>query len=455
MQATITGVDPLSKRILLDLNKGKKVSEIPDHYPVSIDQAKRLSRFNNMLGLAKENLEEEYYNRLQLLGIKCLPLSPLFRQFDWGGLKEILSVVTDETKRDEIQILMSALNEKRKRIYEFKENADFTFSQLEDAERSLQKKEKELLQLKRKMADQTKIFQQYPEPFRSFFNEYLGLYKGKLILAKRLHVHWQQSLRKNGMLSYNKAEHIYYVEDVERFMESVKRRHNQGLEYRWNPDKDIERLKKVTPWADIPHNGKYHTPSLFSEPFIDSIHKVNQELKETQKQKKEIQTELQNMKYKTIQSYMEMAQVADYLSTVDLKRHKQLKEQALKWLFQHGYIAVAEFTLPNGKNADIFAYNESQIIIFDIKVSQEDLITDQKWMECLPYCHDFYFLTPSDLQSLVIEKMQDVNCGQFIEIENSIKLVKPDERQKNKVEQENELKFSASQLLSRKVIYGY
>src|SRR3954467_2199672 len=145
MQATITGVDPLSKRILLDLNKGKKVSEIPDHYPVSIDQAKRLSRFNNMLGLAKENLEEEYYNRLQLLGIKCLPLSPLFRQFDWGGLKEILSVVTDETKRflfvkkkkkkkkkKKIKIVFK--KKKKKKIYEFKENADFTFSQLEDAE---------------------------------------------------------------------------------------------------------------------------------------------------------------------------------------------------------------------------------------------------------------------------------------------------------------------------------
>ena len=83
MQATITGTDPLSKRIILDLNQGIKVSDIPARYPVSLDQSKRLSRFNNILKLARENLEEEYYKRLQLLGIKCLPLAPLFRQFDW------------------------------------------------------------------------------------------------------------------------------------------------------------------------------------------------------------------------------------------------------------------------------------------------------------------------------------------------------------------------------------
>ncbi|MCQ6276232.1 MmcB family DNA repair protein [Bacillus sp. V3B] len=455
MKATITGVDPLSKRILLDLNRGVKVSDIPTHYPVSIDQSKRLSRFNNMLKLAKENLEEEHYNRFQLLGIKGLPLAPLFRQSDWGGLLEILSVVTDETKRDEIQFLMNALDEKRKRIHEFKEKTDLTLSQLEHTEKSLIKKEKELIKLQQKMNDQIKIFHQYPEPFRSFLNEYLGLYEERLVLAKRLHVKWQQSLSSDGILHYDEVTRIHYIDDFHRFMESLKSRHNRGLEYRWNPGTDIDRLRKETPWEEVPHNGKYLIPSVFSDPFIDSINKINQELQDTRGKKEEIQKELYKMKHKTIQSYLELTEVSDYLSSVDLKRHKELQEKALKWLFQRDYIAIADFPLPNGQTANIFAYNESQIVIVKIKVSQEDLMTDQKWIEYLPYCHDFYFLTPSDLQSLVTEEIQNVNCGQFVEVENNIKLIKPDERQINKVDQANALKFSATQLLSRKFIYGY
>ena len=63
MLATITGNDDLSKRILIDLNNGMKVSQIPGHYPVSLDQAKKLSRLNNMLSLAKDHLDEDLYNR--------------------------------------------------------------------------------------------------------------------------------------------------------------------------------------------------------------------------------------------------------------------------------------------------------------------------------------------------------------------------------------------------------
>ena len=114
MQATITGSDDLSKRILIDLNSGIKVSQIPDLYPISLDQAKRLSRLNKMLNLANEHLVEDLYNRLKQLGIKSLPLSRLFRQYDWGGITEILSVITDETTRDELQLLIDALDEKEK-----------------------------------------------------------------------------------------------------------------------------------------------------------------------------------------------------------------------------------------------------------------------------------------------------------------------------------------------------
>ena len=88
---------------------------------------------------------------------------------------------------------------------------------------------------------------------------------------------------------------------------------------------------------------------------------------------------------------MEITKVLDYLSTADLKRHKEIQLKALNWLFNREFIATADFNLPNGKKADIFAYNESQIIICEIKVSKSDLMTDHNWTEYLSYCHDFFF----------------------------------------------------------------
>jgi Uncharacterized protein conserved in bacteria len=183
--------------------------------------------------------------------------------------------------------------------------------------------------------------------------------------------------------------------------------------------------------------------------------KVKQELKEIQEKKIAIDDELIRIKHETVHSYMEMAEVSDYLSAADLKRHKELQDKALKWLFNRGFIAMAEFTLPNGKRADIFAYNESQIIIFEIKVSKSDLMTDHKWTEYLPYCHDFFFLTPDELKDAVVAKTKSINCGQFVETANSIRLIRADERNVEQVEGDDELKFAAAQFLSRKFIYGY
>jgi hypothetical protein len=455
MKATITGNDNLSNRILVLLKDGLRVSEIPNHYPVSLDQAKRLSRFRKMLELAKMNLEEEFYDRLQSLGIKSLPLSHLFKKLDWPGLSEILSVVTDETTREELQLLINGLDEKRKRIFELKESADLIFSELEDTDKALRIKEKELLQLQREMADKIKIFKRYPEPFRSFLSEYLGLYEGELVLAKRLNVNWQHDLLKKGIIEYVDHLYIHFLKDFNAFIEALKSRHQQGLEYRWDPGKDIGVINRGVPWVDIQENGNYQIPSSFSGQFIDSIKKVNQELMGVQEKRLNIRKELSRMKNKTVHSYMEMAEVSDFLSTINLKRHKELQDKALKWLFQHGFIAVAEFTLPNGKRADIFAYNESQIIIFEVKVSLGDLMTDKKWTDYLPYCHDFYFLTHVDLISSVAEKIKEANCGQYVDTGGSLKLIKSDNRLVNKIEQQDELKFAVGQLLSRKFIYGY
>ena len=455
MKATITGTDPLSKRIILALDDGLRVSDVPEHYPVSLDQVKRLSRFKRMLEAAKENLAEEYYDRLSLLGIKSLPLANFIKQSDWVGIAEILSVVTEETTREELQLLINGLGEKRERIREFKEKADLILVHLEESDKTLRSKEKELLQLQKEMDEKVKIFKRYAEPFRSFFSEYLGLYEGEFVLAKRLNTNWQRELRKKGIIVYDEELYVHFLKDFNAFADSLKNRHHRGLEYHWNPDKDLERINNKTPWVNVPEDGNYKLPSVFNDRFIDSINLVKHELKEIQEKRLSIEKELKEIKSKTVHSYMELAEVSNFLSTIDLKRHKELQSKALKWLFQRGFIAVADFTLPNGKQVDIFAYNESQIVIFEVKVSYGDLMTDSKWMEYLPYCHDFYFLTPPELAISVEEKIKEVNCGQCVETEGGLKILKHDDRVVDEINQENELKFAAGQLLSRKFIYGY
>lgn len=433
MKATITGGDNLSKRILIDLNRGMKVSQIPEHYPISLDQAKRLSRLNKMLKLAREHLNEDLTHRLQQLGIKSLPLSRLFRQADWGGINEILSVVTDETTRDELELLIDALHEKRDRINEFKEETDLSLLELEKLEQSLQTKEKEILLLQQELNKHLQVFESYLGPIRSFLEEYLGVLDGRLMLAKRLQSNWQQRLREQGIIEYDENQAVYFIKDLHHFVESLKSRHNEGLEYRSGTEEG---------------KGPVHS-------FVDSMNRLKQELREIQEKKAAIKEELIQIKRETIQSYMKLAEVPDYLSAADLKRHKEIQFKALKWLFNRGFITTADFTLPNGKKADIFAYNESQIVIFEIKVSKNDLITDHKWTEYLSYCHDFFFLTPDELKDDVITKINSTNCGQFIETANSIQLIRTDERHVKQVNQEDELRFMAAQYLSRRFIYGY
>lgn len=454
MKETITGNDSISKKIILDLQSGLRVSEIPDHYPISIDQAKKLSRYTKILTLAKENLDEKYYERLQLLGLKSLPLSRLFKNADWQGVMDILAVITDKTTRDEIFMLLKGLEEKRKRIAEFKENANILLNELENTSKSLKKREKGLLNIQKELKAKFTEFKQYPEHLRLFFLEYLGLYDGKLVLAKRLNVNWQSSLRKKGIIEYNEDNFVHFIKDFSAFVEALSYCINRGLDYKWNPEKDIPRIYKSNPLITIAEDGKYKVSQAFNEPFNEAIKNIKLELAEIKEKKTAAEKELKAMKSKTIHSYMEMSDISDFLSVMNLKRHKQLQNKALKWLFNRGFIALADFTLPNGKRADIFAYNESEIIIFEVKVSKEDLKNIKKWKEYLPYCHSFYFLTSPELTKITEELIKKVDCGLYTEDKTGLKLIAPDFR-KIKVIQEDDMRFAAARKLSQKFIFGY
>jgi hypothetical protein len=62
-----------------------------------------------------------------------------------------------------------------------------------------------------------------------------------------------------------------------------------------------------------------------------------------------------------------------------------------------GYAAIAEYTLGNGRRADILAIDGAgQVTIVEIKSSRADFAADRKWRDYLEFCDRFYFAVEPD-----------------------------------------------------------
>jgi len=64
----------------------------------------------------------------------------------------------------------------------------------------------------------------------------------------------------------------------------------------------------------------------------------------------------------------------------------------VRLLIDMGLSPVVEFTLPNGRRADVVGLDaKGMIAAVEVKSCQADFDADNKWMEYLPYCDWFYF----------------------------------------------------------------
>lgn len=64
-------------------------------------------------------------------------------------------------------------------------------------------------------------------------------------------------------------------------------------------------------------------------------------------------------------------------------------------LAQLGQVSLPEFTLANGRRADVIALSpEGCLTIVEIKSSVADFRADKKWPEYRDYCDRFYFAVP-------------------------------------------------------------
>ena len=68
-----------------------------------------------------------------------------------------------------------------------------------------------------------------------------------------------------------------------------------------------------------------------------------------------------------------------------------------------GHATLVEFSLPDGRRADVFAIDDKGgISIIEIKSCLIDFRTDQKWQDYLDWCDRFYFAVTIDFPREVI-----------------------------------------------------
>ncbi|HEY8382320.1 MAG TPA: MmcB family DNA repair protein [Microvirga sp.] len=71
-------------------------------------------------------------------------------------------------------------------------------------------------------------------------------------------------------------------------------------------------------------------------------------------------------------------------------------QRGVRRLFaQLGHVTLPEFTLANGRRADVIALApDGQLTIIEIKSSVADFRADQKWPDYEDFCDRFYFAVP-------------------------------------------------------------
>lgn len=450
------------------------MKEVPNHFPVSIDQAKRISRFARILTLCNDHLSPNNCKLIRQLGLKSLYLSELFKNEDWDGLNDILSCITEDIKRDDIPLLVEALKLKRIRIQTLEDKMEIRLTELNRKNKELVENERNLLKLEERIKDEVTFLAKYPKDVREFLIKHLGIAKnGALCLAKRLDYRWQKKLRKEGFIYFNEPpyysphfdgieesdkwkkenegmEYVYLVKDLDAIANDYVKRKTKGWGCEWEYDKEMKRMNKHSYW-DIPEDSTYKNVKGLSFDLTTQLNQIKLEIQENKNEKESILKDIAKLKKTSPNSFIEAVEASNYLSEYDIKKHGEMQDKAL-WLFNRGYVAASEITLPHGKRCDVIGYNENRhIVIIEVKTSKKDFLRDEKWETYLPYCHEYYFFTSFLSYCPTEDRYSQIG---FLEGDKVITIQK-ESNINGIVENAEQIIFSINRTLARKYIYGY
>lgn len=440
----ITGTDPKSSKAMKILDQGGSIAMLVD-IGLTRDQAKKLSRLYNMRSQSKIHLPNQLYQKLYQLGLKALVLHPLVKDEDWSGLIEIMETIEPNIKRSDLAKFPAALAEKRERIKQMEAEVDFQLQGLLRVEKEVEEQIRQIHQVNVDIEKALSFLDRYPKKIKDFLADHLGINEGKLCLAKRLDHGWQQSLRKRGVIQYNRKKHVHFVQNVDAVAKDLERRLKRGWRIYYDPE-------HVNSLYAPPEDPEYrNAQGLVEGSFKKKLMEHKKQLEDLQRQRKEIEKEIQDLRRKKPESFMEAVEVSNQLGKKDMKTHGKLQSLAMRWLYNRGYVAVTELTI-GAYRCDVIGYNEEgRICIIEAKASLEDFRRDKKWQEYLPFCDEYYFAVESNFY---LEELYATGVG----------ILKADKRRLNLI-QECSLRLEAKNRkatmfqigrgLAKKFIYGY
>jgi hypothetical protein len=89
----------------------------------------------------------------------------------------------------------------------------------------------------------------------------------------------------------------------------------------------------------------------------------------------------------------------------------QLARGVCRALRDWGFGALTEFSLANGRRADVIAMDGTgRFIIVEIKTGEADFRADKKWRDYLDFCDLFYFAVPVEFPKPLISE----DCGLLV-----------------------------------------
>ncbi|MFS0882895.1 MmcB family DNA repair protein [Metabacillus niabensis] len=385
-KAMITGKeeDQLTFKIINELENGLRVSEVPERYPISLDQAKRISRYKNMLIETKGKISPDAYKNLIHLGMKSLYLGSLFREGDWEGLNDILLSITSEVKRRDLTLLIEELHKKRQKNKDIQEEINILRNEFR---RDIKLLESQLKRLNEQTKEINYIFDlinKYSVLVRKVFLDGVGFLKGKLVLMKIFNPDWLQTMLQDGIIKYDDQELGYIIVNTIGLLDFYENKVDNGT--------IINSFKAESVNLDVVNNMNL-TGSL-----REAKESIKKEISNIKQQKKNIEQKLKNINQSKANIIIESKDIKHVLSLKEIELQRQLKNQGLKWLYNQEYAVVDDFTLPNKKIVDVIGYSKNgKVIVIDVKTSMKDWNNDKNWTETLKYCDEFYFLVNNEI----------------------------------------------------------
>lgn len=451
----ITGKDKNSIEALKMLNQGCRHKEIKKSLNISIDNIKRLSRYNNLLTKAQENLSAAAQKKLKALGLKSLVLAKYFKNMEYRLLDEILIMVDENIKRNELYKLPGTIKEKQVVLESAKVNTSQELAELEDREKVLDEKLHELKESEKELKEATKFIGECERRTRDFLEDHLGINNGDVVLLKRFYHYWQQELKKEGIICYSPKRKVWIVKNMEALKLDATFRMENNKKVNWDEDD----LPLIYYNYSIPDE-RYKLASDVTSDLKKTIKERRQEINTLRNERRKIKRRIKKLKEQSVSRFIDAKDYSNYFSNQEIINHGILEHEAMKYLYGQGYITSNEIVLTNNKRIDVAGFNiDGNMIIIEAKASMQDFIQDSKWKEYLDYSNEFYFMFGSwsfDINK-VLNKVEESGVGILLFDKDSNELRTLKSSEKNIIDRsvKDIIEFSIVRRADQKLILGF